>query len=180
MKFAVLTVSLVFLAACSTTQRNLSQPNWPEQLPPLSYFTDYYAQDPEHQEVLSESGYLNWIKRFYLGWELYRRGWLQATDELVATLDDPEDKRIARERAEEIGRLVSPEWAKARNYRVINTRHLTIWGNALNKSMVKQEQLIMLDKILSDVKILLDRKLQPKDIASNRYYEPESFGGNFY
>ena len=174
MKLAIplLTLSLL-VSGCSTYYKVKS---WPEEIPSRSYFTDYYAQDTENQRLISEKEYLVWIHRFYYGWELYRRGWLRATDELVSTIDEPHEKVQARETSTTIGQLVAPEWAKNPNYRVINTRHLIIWGNALNESMIRDEQILILNQILSDVKALLDGDIKPKELASNRYYEPEEFG----
>jgi hypothetical protein len=181
MKLPLVFLSAIFLfTACSSTQRSDSITTlWPTELPPKNYFLDYYQQDPTHQQVSTQENYLMWVKRFYFGWELYSRGWLQASEELAQTLTNENDRKQAKEKALLIGKLVGPEWAKDKNHRVINTRHLIIWGNALNESSLKQEQLMILEQILSDVNTLLERKMQPKDIASNRYYEPEAFGDNF-
>ena len=79
----------------------------------------------------------------------------------------------------EIGRLVSPEWSKDNNYRVINTRHVSIWGNALNESIIKQEPFVVLDKVLADIKQLLSRTLTPEEIRYSRYYDEKVFGSSF-
>ena len=176
---SVLFASLVLLTACSSTPTHLGADSWPENLPPKSYFIARYQQDPRQQDISSQENYLLWIKRFYFGWELYGRGWLKATRELVETLPNDDDKKEAKKKSLLIAKRVAPEWAKDRRYRVINTRHLIIWGNALNESTVKKEQLLILDRILEDVNTLLDRKIQPGDIASNRYYQPDAFGDNF-
>ncbi|MGH1486763.1 MAG: hypothetical protein ACRBCI_11125 [Cellvibrionaceae bacterium] len=171
--------SLALFTACSSTPTNLGADNWSEDLPPKSYFSAHYQQDSQQKYISTEENYLLWVKRFYFGWELYGRGWLKATNELVETLPNKNDRKEAKEKSLLIAKLVAPEWAKDKQYRVINTRHLIIWGNALNESTIKKEQLLILDRILRDVNTLLDRKIQPKDIASNRYYQPEAFGDNF-
>jgi len=113
-----------------------------------------------------------WVNRFYYGWTLYRRGWVRATNELTASLSDPEDKQHALDMMFTIGKQVSAEWAKNKRHRVINTKHLSIWGNSLNQSVVKKEQLYILDRILEDVNLLLAQEIQPKDVDTHRYYPP--------
>lgn len=167
------------VTACSTAPVDTNDDNWPENIPPREYFTDYYENDHDNRKVISEKSYLRWIHRFYFGWQLHKQGWLQATDELVQTLNTEEERQKALETALLIGKRVSPEWAKDKRHRVINTRHLIIWGNALNESIIQKEQQKILDKILNDVNTLLEKKISPRDIAANRYYEYESFGENF-
>jgi hypothetical protein len=78
-----------------------------------------------------------------------------------------------------IGNLVAPEWAKSKGYRVINTHHLSVWGNTINQSIVENEQLEILDQILTDINALLDRKIKPADITPDRYYQLDTFGEDF-
>ncbi|MEM7617528.1 MAG: hypothetical protein AAF195_04020 [Pseudomonadota bacterium] len=176
MKYLFTIVLFLSLSACSTLPLDS---NWPDTIPQRSYFIDYYNQDRKHRQVVNQDEYLKWIHRFYFGWELYRRGWLQATDELVATINDSQQKAIAKEKSLLIGKLVAPEWAKNRAYRVINTKHIAIWGNAISESIVRGEQLAILDKILDDVTDLLARNIQPKEISKSRYYLLENFGDDF-
>lgn len=173
--FIFISILLISLTACSTVNQTQS---WPEAMPPKAYFVDYYNKDPEHQKVLSLDSYLRWIKRFYLGWELYRQGWLKVAHKLPQTVP-PEEQAEVKSKVLEIGRLVSPEWAKNQRYRVIHTQHLGIWGNAINESITRSEQNQLLDRIHKDVLALLDKEITPKDITEDRYYEIEMFGGNF-
>ena len=175
----LLLLSLLYLlSACSTTSHHSDPYIWPDNIPPRQYFVDYY-HNSSVVEIQSESDYLLWVRRFYFGWELYKKGWLKATKELVKTLKTTDGQIVAREKALAIGRLVSAEWAQNAKYRVINTRHLNIWGNALNESITNKEQLLMLDRILEDVKALLGGVVQPKDIAYTRYYEIDTFEVDF-
>jgi hypothetical protein len=173
------TVFLVILscAACSIYKPVPSE--WPDNIPSRSYFVEYFQKDPEHQKIVSEQEYLTWIHRFYFGWELYRRGWLQATDELVDTLNSNEDKVSAKRKSLLIGKLVAPEWAKDKRHRVINTRHLSTWGNSLMESKLRNEQLVILDRILIDVRDLLSYKIKPEDIKGDRYYSLDPFPTDF-
>lgn len=175
----ILTLTLVLslsLFSCSTLYKNSS---WPSPLPPKYYFIDYYSYDKEHQKVLSLESYLVWIQRFYLGWKFYDRGWLKVTNEVSTTLKNKEDKKKSKEIMLKMGNRIAPEWAKNYQYRVINTRHLGIWGNAINQSIVNSEQLIILEKINRDVDALLDRTITPTDIADDRYYSVEDFDIDF-
>lgn len=179
MKFLSLSLitllTTVLIAACSTAP---SESQWPSNIPARSVFTDYYAQDHKHQEALNEQGYLTWVHRFYFGWELYRRGWLQATQELVDSLPTEEEKAIGKERMETIGNLIAPEWAKDKRYHLISTRHLSIWGNTLNDAVIHKEQLLKLDSILADVQGLLSKEIAAKEITAERYYPQQAFGSN--
>jgi hypothetical protein len=168
--FFYLALSLIFSGCASVKEKK----TWPAEIPPIHVYTDYYSQDVGHQTALTEQEYLLWVHRFYYGWALYNRGWLKATDELVATLKTENDKKDAKEKMLAIGKLVSPEWAKNKQYRVINSRHLGIWGNAINSSILAKEQMLMLDKILLDVQLLLEKRVEPNSIIEARYYLADS------
>lgn len=169
----VLLLILIFLLSACVTAPKAEQ--WPENMPPRSYFTDYYAQDKAHQKALSQQDYLTWIYRFYNGWELYSRGWLQATDEMADSLSTPEDKAHSRELMQEIGLLIAPDWAKSDPYRTITIRHVALWGNVILQSMVDDQQFPMLYQIRSDVKQLLAGELDPKIVKKSRYVADEDF-----
>ncbi len=165
-------LAICLLHACSSTPTNLA-PN-SINIPNKSYFVDYYQQDLEHQKVLSKKDYLTWVHRFYFGWPLYPRGWIKATEELTQPLPI-EQQAKARKKMSSIGNLVAPEWAKNKAFRVINTRHLSIWGNSIRNSSAKGMQLILLESILLDVNALLNGSLQPSDISYKRYNSGMTF-----
>lgn len=171
MKLLLITLVL-FIGACTTAPKS---DEWPSSMPPLTYLQAYYERDAENQQALSEKGYLTWVYRFYNGWELYSRGWLQATDELVDSLQTPEEKARGRILMEEIGFLVGPEWAKSDPYRTINTRHVALWGNVILQAMVADSQFPLLYQIRSDVHQLLDGDITSKTIVKNRYMVDDAF-----
>jgi hypothetical protein len=156
---------LILLSACTHLKDQ-----WPDQVPSRSQFIKSYNSDQPNKSVQTEQEYLLWVQRFYLGWEIYRRGWLQVTDELVAEVKDPTEKRIARKKMKNLGLKISREWAKKSKHRRIYTRHVAIWGNALLESLDKGESITLIDKVTSDVNALLAHKLEPKMITENRYY----------
>ena len=168
-RFFIVFATVLLLSSCSSL-RDQTQLVWPEDLPPIAYFLSAYEQDPINKQYVSLSEYLLWVKRLYLGWELYRSGWLELSNNLAETIIDLTNKDIAKEKLALIGRIVSAEWAKHRKLSTIKTRHLIIWGNALYQSPVNDEQLEIIDKVLADAKLLIDRQLTPKQILADRYY----------
>src|SRR5688572_19748648 len=77
------------LFACSSTKVARQADAWPKAMPSRAYFLRVYEADDTNKKIQTQEEYLTWIVRFYSGWELYRRGWIKMTDELVAQVDDP-------------------------------------------------------------------------------------------
>lgn len=160
---------LVFtLLACSTHKSG--QDAWPEGMPSRAYFVKVYEADKVNKDVQKQDEYLTWILRFYNGWELYRRGWIKMTDELVAQIDDPRQVEEVRYKVDRIGRLVSGEWAKKSDTRTIYLRHVSIWGNALLESLDRDQALPLIDRVNQDVDDLLAHKIKPEVITADRYF----------
>ena len=171
MKYLFL-VFVVLISACTTAP---TSEQWPLGMPSRAYLQEYYNRDVNHKEVLSEKAYLNWAYRFYNGWELYSRGWFEATDELVESLQTPREKNHGREVMEEIGWLIGPEWAKSDPYRSITTRHVALWGNVILEGMVNDDQFPLLYQIRSDVKQLLAGDIAANAIKKSRYMVEDAF-----
>lgn len=160
-------IAIIFtLSSCATLQ---TEENWPKDIPPLSYFENYYEQDKAHQEVAPLSRYLLWVKRFYYGSFIYSRGWKQATQETVATIEGEQQKQLVEYQMSVIGDLIAPEWAKDSDYRAINTRHILVWGEALRLSVANNQQRAVIDKVHIDVIDLLAGRIQPEVIEKTRY-----------
>lgn len=158
------------MSACSLMP---TASNWPADIPAITYFESYYDKNENFKEVGSKSEYLLWVKRFYFGSFLYSRGWKQATAEVLASISDLQKREEAEIKMREIGDLVAPEWAMNREGRIINTRHIVLWGNALSGSFDKGSQIDVIDAVLLDIKSLLARQLSPKDIQAERYGESQ-------
>lgn len=152
-----------------------AESTWPESMPSLQYYKDYYAENKQHQEVLSERAYLGWIKKFYLGSMLYRRGWNMMTNELVSSLDNSDNKNLTRKKMKLLGKRISAEWAKDTRFSLIKTRHISIWGNALLESISKNQQLMLISKVEQDVDALLTRKITSDAIRADRYHPPSEW-----
>jgi hypothetical protein len=172
--FISLLISLLLISGCSMVQHQ-TKLDWPADLPPITHYISSYNEDPSNTQLISLDEYLLWIKRIYLGWELYRRGWIELSNNLAETIVDNTDRDLAEAKLAFMGKLVSTEWAKHRRLSTIKTRHLLIWGNALDQSPEKNEQLEIIDKVLADANLLIQRQLTPKDILIDRYYPQAVF-----
>ncbi len=178
MKFVLLFIAWLSLSACSLLSRHTGE-DWPRGLPPQEYYVDYYNQDPANKEAISLSQYLLWVRRLYLGWELYNSGWLELSGNLANTIEDTQQRELAKQKLATMGRIVSPEWAKHKKFSTIKTRHLIVWGNALNESPEHNEQLKIIDQVLADANLLITGKISAADIRADRYYVQKSFEDDF-
>jgi len=170
-QFVIILFVTLLVTAC--TSRHITHETWPEDMPSRSYFLDVYNADEENKQIQTQEEYFTWIVRFYEGWELYRRGWIKMTNELMAQVDNPHDAKEIKFKIDRIGRLVSGEWAKKSEKRCIYLRHVSIWGNSLLESLDRGEPLKLINKINRDVDDLLAHKLSPDVITANRYYAPD-------
>ncbi len=157
------------LFACSSQKLSRIE-NWPETMPPRTYFVHAYDADKVNKEIQTEQEYMTWIVRFYNGWELYGRGWTKMTDELLTQIEDPSEAREIKAKTDRIGRLVSAEWAKKSDTRTIYLRHVSIWGNALLESLDRDQALELVTRVNQDVDDLLAHKIKPTVITAERYF----------
>ncbi len=142
---------------------------WPGDLPPISYYRHMYRQDKTNQAVESEQQYLAWVIRFYKGWKLYQDGWQATARDIVAGVNDPDSKKRIETKLAHLGKLISAEWAKKSEKRVIRSRELSIWGQALVKALDRGEEESLVDQTTRDVNALLAGQLDPRDITLQRY-----------
>lgn len=167
-RFIALLVLIPSLFACSTYRS--TQETWPDGMPSRAYFKKVYAADKVNQQVQTEREYLTWVYRFYNGWELYNRGWIKMTNELVAQVKDPDQIEEIRDKIGRIGRLVSGEWAKKSDTRTIYLSHVSVWGNALLESLARDEALPLINRVNQDVDDLLAHRISPDVITADRYF----------
>lgn len=157
------------LFACST-QKLARDENWPETMPPRSYFAQQYEADEINKKIQTQQEYMTWIVRFYNGWELYGRGWTKMTNELLSQIEDPNEAKEIEPKVARIGRLVSAEWAKKSDTRTIYLRQVSIWGNALLESLDRDQALELVNKVNQDVDDLLAHRIKPAVITADRYF----------
>lgn len=167
-KYAAIGLTLSLLAACVGPQR--VRDGWPVEAPPIHYFEQVYADDPENQTQQTLDNYLLWVKNFYVGWGLYRQGWNDLVPSVLESFDDPEMAREVAKQLYSLGREIGGEWGKYREVRRIKSRHLSIWANAVQKAMVEDKVREIIAKIERDVEELLSERLAIGDIQGSRYF----------
>lgn len=158
------------LNACTSNSHKVSEENWPKGVPPRADFLKVYEADPVNRKIQTEEEYFTWILRFYNGWELYRRGWVKMTDELMEQVKNSAQADEIHYKINRIGKLVSGEWAKKSDTRTIYLRHVSVWGNALLESLDRHEALPLINRINKDVDDLLAHRISVDVITAERYY----------
>ena len=164
-------LAILSLQACAGLSGRQSA--WPDDLPSRDYFLNSYREDTVNAELQSLDEYLAWVKCFYRGSDLYANGWNSVTGELLLRIKDPESVEDVRQKMQRLGRLIGGEWAKNNQTRIINTRHVSIWGSALLKSLQQGETLAIIGRIDSDVDDLLAYRIAAEVITTDRFYAEE-------
>lgn len=162
---------IVVLPACGTLMAK--DPIWPDDLPRYAYFFNEYQRDVVNTNSQTLDQYLTWVMRFYHGWELYPSGWNNIKQDLLFRIKDPALANEVKDKMDNLGLSISREWAKNNDTRVINTRHVSIWGNALLKSLQQGETLQIIERITADVRDLIGKKISADVITENRFYAEE-------
>tara|TARA_B100000427_G_scaffold1394_1_gene1398 strand:+ start:616 stop:1146 length:531 start_codon:yes stop_codon:yes gene_type:complete len=155
---------VLFLLGCSVTGPIF----WPDRLPELAYFEANYKSDKDNQLVQSKADYLGWVVSFYEGTLIAPVGWLNLQS-MVVEMAEPEDRLELGKQLTELGRLISGEWAKENDKRVIDSRLLSLWGSVMQLSDGPQVQAQAILLIEKDVNALLNRQLTPESITDERY-----------
>lgn len=167
----VLGLCCLGLVGCSAFM-DKAKNDWGDDLPDRQIFVNEWQKDAQQQALASQEDYLTWVKRFYRGWVIVPRGWFWMSEEVLS--QSPPD--VAAEVSPKLAMLgikISAEWAKEDQVRVINTRHIMVWRDAL-KIAVRERSLIPLsDYVVADVESLLARRISPKDIDLVRYFPSE-------
>lgn len=179
--FLFLLAGLVLLPSCSVLQ---SEPtDWSADWPPESYFQAAYQLDKANQTEQSYAEYILWIKRFYSGWLFYPGGWDGMVQQLLTTKKVPVSNAWFRQEMLQVGASISSEWAKSDNHRLINSRHLLNWSDAVRRSVALGQEKWLLAEITADIVGLLDGTLSASVISSKPYFASdnmaEEFGDDF-
>lgn len=165
---ACLTVLTVLLcAACARTP--IDQADWPEELPPVHYYQGVYEQDHGNREAQSLESYLKWVRRFYEGWDMYPDGWLSTSRDILGGVEEAHKRSRLEAKLADLGKLISAEWAKSSEKRTIRSRELSVWGQALLKSVNNDDEEHLVDRVTADVNALLSGQLDPTDVDLKRY-----------
>lgn len=167
-----LTLLVVFiLPACAAVQEK--ELIWPKELPAHDYFLNIYRQDSTNAKLQPVDQYMLWVMRFYQGSELYPNGWDNVTQDLLLRIKEPELAIEIKNKMEHLGLLISGEWAKNNKTRLITSQHVSIWGNALLRSLEQGETLDILERVAADVDDLMSNKISADVITENRFYAVE-------
>lgn len=170
LRFLIMLACISIMAGCSLFRPATHSQAWPEDIPDRAYFEAIYEADPANQELQSKQAYLTWVIRFYQGSAIYRRGWNHLVPDVVADIDEPKQRQALERQLQTIGRKIAADWAKDNNVRQITTAHLATWGEAMNESVLHNEQTELVRQIARDVDRLLQQQLKPQAIVANRYY----------
>jgi hypothetical protein len=168
-----LLIFLIILALPACTVFQSKEAVWPDDLPPRAYFLNVYQQDAANSHLQNLDQYMLWVIRFYQGSDLYPNGWNSITQTLLEKIREPETIQQVKDKMDRVGLLISGEWAKNNQTRLINTRHVSIWGNALFKSLEQGETLELIERVSSDVDDLLTQRIPSEAITEGRFYAEE-------
>ena len=169
MKQRVFSIAIVLLFAGCASYPTIVD-DWPSNLPDFRIFIDEYSADLDNQKDQSIENYLLWVKRFYQGWVVYDRGWLEMTDELKANINDPQERQIAEQKIHQIGLLIASEWAKEKESRYVKTGAVAAWGESLLKALSRGQALELMESVIQDIALLENGSLSSDEIEIERYY----------
>jgi len=166
-------VCIVLIAATGCAERAVQHSDAQPVMPGPDYFVKSYRQDAVNAGRQTLEQYLLWVTRFYQGWDLYPRGWEQIQQDLLEPLPDDDRRRELEAKLAGLGRSIAAEWAKNNATRRIHTRHVAIWGRALQRSQALGQAPATIARILTDVNNLLENKISADMITENRFYAEE-------
>jgi len=173
MKFRTLIIlTCVLTQSCTSLTLNDS---WPNNLPAKERFIESCKNKQGCSTYSQTAEHLNWIKRFYFGSLLYSTGWHEMTDRVIATVDEHHLKAPTKQRLDDLGFTIANEWARDNDVRLIDSRMLVIWGNALSTSADKKEQVTFISQVEEDVRQVLNGSLKSQEITDERYYPVEDY-----
>lgn len=173
MQIRRLTWLLIFAVVSGCADYQIKESAWSNELPLKEYFLKSYQRDSINANLQPLDQYLAWVKRFYLGWEAYPSGWNNVTQDLLYKIKDPVATEEIKHKMDRLGKSISAEWSKNNTTRRICSQHISIWGNALLKSVEYGETLKILDRVAADVDDLLENRISADVITENRFYLEE-------
>lgn len=167
-QYLVLVLALC-TCACANPKKISTEDSWPQNIPALAHYQGLYSDDTYNQAVQSQDDYLLWVVRFYKGWSGFTRGWLDVSEDLIDGVES-DRQAIVKQKLVAMGKQVSGEWAKKSDQRLIYTKTLSIWGDALNEAIYAGQIEPVIDSITTDVAAMLSRQLHADAISLQRYF----------
>jgi hypothetical protein len=159
---------ILFLFITGCTSLNTKPENWESEIPARDLFVRAYESDQVNRAIQSEGDYLKWIKLFYLGRGISVPGWIRVSEDLLYLTEDNE-KTIAAEELELLGKKISMEWAKDNSMRRIPTSVMLSWRDIMYKASENNMHLEAVRLIDADVDALIAEDVDPDSINSERY-----------
>lgn len=164
-RFPALAIMIMLLIGCQSLSDEAS---WPEDVPERQQFLAVYQADAENQQEQTQQQYLNWIVRFYQGWDLMSTGWNELTPAVLMGMSG-DTLAAAENESHELGVAISSEWAKDNSVREINTAMLSLWGTVMLSVEEPPERLVALRLIGDDVDAIMRGELTAEQITDERY-----------
>jgi len=163
----LLSVCLLGSGACTVIPRSVQE--WPPELPPMDYYIEYYRNDPSNHSLQSEAEYLTWVRRFYLGWELYPFGWVDLESDVQGLMGNSIVGTVT-EKLRYLGRTISADWARHNTIHSITTSILALWGEVIEAALEEDKADAAIDLITRDVESLINGANKAEDFDPV-YYE---------
>jgi hypothetical protein len=168
LRIPLLLALMATLAACAV---RAPEPQWPDGIPPRSFFRAEWRASANNQALQSQDEYLLWVTRFYTGYGAVP-GWLTMTERVIQRLPPAEHDAIEA-RLFELGGRIGAEWAKDNSVRLLSTRSAGVWRDALLEAFARNELNDYLERLSGDVDALLSGELDNDAIRFERYYTDE-------
>jgi hypothetical protein len=171
LRAVLLWLAFFLLPGCATQTQVAELQGWPAELPPSQPFRAAWLADTGNQGFQSEQEYLQWVQRFYQGSTL-APGWLEVSNQVLERLGTAERESISR-RLQPLGISIGTEWAKDNAERLINTRIVAVWRDALLEALRREDLEAFMLLLEQDVSALIEGVLAPDAIQFERYYTDE-------
>jgi hypothetical protein len=136
-----LALMVILSAGCTATGALLPGNTARAQQPKKALYTpakeDYlpeYERDPANGKVQTWDQYWGWVRAFYAG-NLLSDGWTKHGERNVAGIKSGDNRQALIEKYNELGRIVSREWAKDYAIRKITTADLRRWHETVTEAV---------------------------------------------
>lgn len=163
-----MTVPLLVLTLFAGSALSLQAESWKVEIPEKDYFEHIYANDAVNKKYQSKEEYMDWVYRFYHGYQSIN-GWNDISAEVLGSTEAGRYPAIAK-KMNYLGRIISAEWAKDDPDRLIDSRTVSTWSDAAYEAADRKELERFIDQLLVDVELLFDGSLKAESINTARYY----------
>jgi hypothetical protein len=123
-------------------------------------FRAEYRRDLKNQKVQEWAQYWGWVRKFYEG-NLLSDGWTKHSEQTLATVSSDVELRKVLSRINDLGKLISREWAKDDRVRKINTIDLLRWSTVLRAARARDSgSELQIEQALKTVRAEAERRLR--------------------